>query len=592
MHNSYHYSARFAGRICKECLVHFPSIRVTLYRSNEKDCPDAPNIRQAFKQLSEEEYASMQPALLGSGTTDEAGKTTIAFDGEKSDYRGDCIEVVITLNHLPGSDTKLESPEHFRIAYYKPDWTQTGSGAMHLADFLLPAALWCAYLKQHGIWLICGQVLTCSQPQAPVGGVTVKAFDTDWIQDDELGTAVTDASGRFYLYYDSSRFNRTPFSPFINIEWTGGPDVYFRIEGTDTDGNPVTLLDEPRSRGRAADRENVSNCFCVQLCVELVPQPEPYDVPMWTHIGNYQIPDSTNLHDLTVDGYTAVDNRAFFGTMELLGQTGTATASKKLRYRFLYAEWSGMTAPTPTTPVTKDMIAATKVGQIITSISPLVLEPVYVNKPGATHNHEPDAAGWIEVEDDPMYTPIGNKLIALISSKLAAGASYSNPAPNPSAGTPAPSDPPREIQTFALRYQLEQDTGSGWVAVHDQTLDAVVINNAHTLLWLELDEFITNSSLCQPITSSVTVKYTVDHPHLDWFEVEIEKQGAHMDWPVPRVNHSGSLTFRGGAATTAPVNITSWDPCSYIVWLRAHRRVTNGYGGPGVEHTYRTFCKS
>jgi hypothetical protein len=313
---------------------------------------------------------------------------------------------------------------------------------------------------------------------------------------------------------------------------------------------------------------------------------------MWTHIGNYQIPDSVNMHDFTSDGYAIADNLAFTGNMEFLGQAGQATPAKKLRYRFLYAEWTGILPPTPVNPVTKDMIAKTKVGQIITSISPLVLEPVYVNNPGSLHNHDPDSAGWITVEDDPNFTPVGNKLITLISSKLAPSGSYSNPAPNPDAGNPAPSDVPREVYKCAFRYQLEQDTGSGWVLAHDQTMEALVINNARTLLWLELDEFISNSNLCQPIVNTITVNYTADHPHADWYEVEIQKQGMHMNWPVPRISHGGSLSFRGGNGTTGAINISTWDPCSYIVFLRAHRRLTNGYSQPSNEYVYRTFCKS
>lgn len=593
MTNTYQYSAHFAGRICEECFEHFSSIDVTIYRSKEEKCPDRPNIKKAFKQMSEDEFKAMHTNLLAEGETDDAGKVEISIDPEKTDYRGECIEVVITFKYLAGNDKKLERPEHFRIAFYTPQWDQTENGYVHYGDFVLPTNLWCEYLRKHEIWVVCGQVTTCAKPVSPVGNVTVKAYDVDWIQDDHLGSASTDTNGWFFIYYDRSKFTRTPFSPFINIEWTGGPDVYFKVEGVDTDGNTVILLDEPPSRGRKPDRENVSNCFCVKLCVELVPQPNPYEVPMWTHIGNYQIPDSVNLHDFTIEGYAKVDNLAFFNIMTFIGQTGRATATKKLRYRFLYAEWTGITSPTPTNPVTKDLIAKTKVGQIITSISPLILEPVYVNNPGATHNHEPDSAGWIEVEDNPMFTPVTNKLISLISTKLAPAASYSNPAPNPNAGNPTSIDEARKVHEFALRYQLEEKIGlGGWTLVHDQTMEALVINNARTVLWLELDEFIANSNLCHPIINTVTVNYTVDHPHLDWYEIEIEKQGANMQWPVPRVNHGESLTFRGGNGTTGAINISTWNPCSYIVFLRAHRRVTNGYSVPSNEYVYRTFCKS
>ncbi len=120
----------------------------------------------------------------------------------------------------------------------------------------------------------------------------------------------------------------------------------------------------------------------------------------------------------------------------------------------------------------------------------------------------------------------------------------------------------------------------------------MIINNANTLLWLELDEFVSGAvNLCKPITTTVTAKYTVDHPHLDWYRVVIEKQGTNQATPVPTQNYGGSLAFRGGNGSAA-TNVTAWDACSYLVILSAHRRLTNGYAGPSNEWVYRTFCKS
>ncbi len=586
------YSAKFNARVCQECLIHFSNVKVSLYRGQEKECSTEPNIKRAFKELSAEEFKGMQSHLLAEGRTDNKGNIELLLDSRKNEYQGECIEVVISLDKLPSSEESLEEREHFRMASYQPAWQERENGLFHFSELIIPIAYWCTYLQRHKIWVICGQVTTCDKPMSPIGNVTVKAYDVDWTQDDHLGSDLTDSNGWFVIYYDMSKFNRTPFSPFINTEWTGGPDVYFKIEGVDSDGNTVLLLDEPHSRGRKADRENVSNCFCTKLCVDLMPQINPNEVPMWTHIGNYQIPDSVNMHDFSTEGYTNTNSLAFYSTMDLIGQTGKATAGKKLRYRFLYAQWMNGTAPTPVMPVIANMISPTKVGQIIVSLSPLVLEPVYVNHPSATHNHQPDSDGWIAVEENPMFTPVTNKLISLNSIKLAPYASYSNPAPNPDAGNPAPIDSARTEHKFAIAYELEEDIGSGWVSVHSQTMDALIINNARVFLGLELDEFILNSNLCQPIKNTVTVKYTADHPHLDWYEVEIEKQGSNMHWAIPRVHYGGSLTFRGGEGTTGAIDISIWDACSYIVFLRANRRVTNGYGSPSSEYTYRTFCKS
>src|ERR1039458_9759842 len=63
---------------------------------------------------------------------------------------------------------------------------------------------------------------------APLGNIRVRAFDVDWLQDDDLGSAVTDANGHFRIDYVSTDFKKDIFG--FNIELFGGPDIYFKVE--------------------------------------------------------------------------------------------------------------------------------------------------------------------------------------------------------------------------------------------------------------------------------------------------------------------------------------------------------------------------
>ncbi|MDH5178692.1 MAG: transthyretin-like family protein, partial [Gammaproteobacteria bacterium] len=299
----YQYSAHLAGRICTECLHHFTNVQVILARSYENECTNQPNINQAFKQLTEEEFKQRYEQRLSEGTTDKDGNVGLPIDTGKTDYSGGCLEVIVVLTGLPGRDQKMPT-EYYRIAYYDPEWIRTGQGAFHFAELLIPVNIWCAFLRKHALWVICGQVNSCDKPVRPISNVTVKAYDTDWIQDDYLGSDMTDSNGWFLIVYDAEKFRKTPFSPFINIEWTGGPDVYFKIDGVDSEGNPVTLLEEDRSRGRQPDRENVTNCFCTKLCVTTGPTGPGIADSAWTGIGtDFTIPDSTDLNDFDAAGY-------------------------------------------------------------------------------------------------------------------------------------------------------------------------------------------------------------------------------------------------------------------------------------------------
>src|SRR4029077_2028707 len=124
----------------------------------------------------------------------------------------------------------------------------------------ISSRFWCHIRSLFDAWVICGRLTACVDG-TPIWGATVKAFDVDWIQDDPLGSGVTDSDGHFRIDYNSDAFKVTPFSPWLNFEWVGGPDVYF----TATLGTNV-ILNEPSSIGRSAGRENIGPCFCVDLC--------------------------------------------------------------------------------------------------------------------------------------------------------------------------------------------------------------------------------------------------------------------------------------------------------------------------------------
>src|SRR5262249_20966300 len=146
----------------------------------------------------------------------------------------------------------------------------------------------------------------------------------------------------------------------INFELIGGPDLYFRVE--DSGGNP--LLDEPVSRGRASDRENAGNCFCVELCVDTQPTP-PFNNPWFTHVGDFHIiTDIGSVSGLTSSAVLGHGgpNYGFFGGMKLRGfcpKTSPISSPDPMRYRFLYATLDN---PANQIPITGDKVLPVLVG--------------------------------------------------------------------------------------------------------------------------------------------------------------------------------------------------------------------------------------
>jgi hypothetical protein len=269
MFMAYTFKGRLCGLICAECPEPLSHVRVRLYRHR----PDQPvtvlavaNPKDTFALLDDDAVQAKADLLIAEAETDDDGNFTFAL-GEKEQYDGGAFEIDLYLESIGGrKGGERARPRQATLTTLQPLWRQTEQGAVWAWEYCLPQRWWCALLALFDIWTICGHVTVCDSKQ-PAAGLRVFAFDADWIQDDALGSAVTDASGAFRIWYTSAAFKKTPWSPALDLELFGGPDIYFRIE---TLGGAV-LLAEPQVRGRSPDRANAGNCFCVDLCVEHVP---------------------------------------------------------------------------------------------------------------------------------------------------------------------------------------------------------------------------------------------------------------------------------------------------------------------------------
>jgi len=262
---AYVFKGRLCGLICAECREALSEVTIRLYRSRDDQNVTAlavANPKETLKLLSDEEVKAKAGSLLAETKTDADGNFSFTLDEKKQKYGGQAFEVDVYCATVPHRKPSPKSPEprQFSITTLQPLWRQSEGGFAAAWDYCIPHRFWCHFRSHFGAWTICGRVRVCDTGTA-VGGVRVRAFDVDWLQDDDLGSAVTDSSGHFRIDYSTADFKRTIFSPAINIELFGGPDLYFRVETLSS----TPLLVEPPSRGRQPDRENVGHCFCVEL---------------------------------------------------------------------------------------------------------------------------------------------------------------------------------------------------------------------------------------------------------------------------------------------------------------------------------------
>jgi hypothetical protein len=634
---SYVFQGRLCGSICGDCSEVLSNVKVRLYRARKDQNVTALAVAQAketFAILTNDQLQSKQSSLIAEAETDGDGK--FVFDlGEKQKYNGEAFEVDVYCGTVPHRKPtpKAPNPLQFSITVLQPAWRQIEKGFVAVWEYCIPNRYWCFVRARFGAWTICGEVTLC-QDKTPIGGVKVRAFDVDWLQDDEIGSALTDGAGRFRIDYLTQDFEKTPFSPTINIEWIAGPDLYFKVE---TPGG-IPLLSESRSRGRDPDRENVGHCFCVGLCLEKQP-PVSHTIPLFTHVGMYRV--DPIYGDFTADGLTAAGNYAFTDTIPLRGLLPNGNDPDAIEYHFVEGEYdaAGVVLGS-TTAVDATMIRPTVIGQLEyfdwnTMLSAWILRSAnyWVNSPGAppTTIHRPitfggdltlilnqpvKAGGWIEVPRHNDLTPGGTGLfvggfvdmVSLDTTRLTYE-SYDLTAPLPElkAGEAVPAAKKSRMHRFKLFFEARIAVSPPGPVLSANALDKIVLSNTsytqhrhpnwagyvtttRAAVMIDIDELSAPGSGCNRISDHVHALWTAYHPFLGSVAVSFE---GNTPPPLPA---SISPAIMGGESVSPSgghdFNVSAQPNCAYILWLTVTLNLTYGYGAflpPFQDHV--AFCK-
>ena len=348
------------------------------------------------------------------------------------------------------------------------------------------------------------------------------AFDADWLQDDPLGTATTDGTGHYVITYLASDFRRTPFSPFINVELTEGPDVYVKVE---LGGQPI--ITETQSDGRKPGRQNVGHCFCLDLCTDKVVG-DPETVPHWQQVEVFDIHPGNGQPGSTFDtlGYADPAGGAyvFGGTVTLRGNcplTDIGTGHP-LKYRFLVGEytWTGGTedpanpptvAPASLTPVTTQ-VTGTHVGYVFYTDGNGQAQSAAVVVTAANL----DADGFVQVDGlpvtVPMYNPPGSTAVVNVSGSNflrtfdllelnTAAITALHPTKKPGglpkaqAGETLPAAEQEPVRRYRVGFEVRDAVTNA--TTHTDQLDSIIFDNSAVIATLDLEELRLNG--CNPL---------------------------------------------------------------------------------------------
>ena len=214
--------------------------------------------------MSPDTMRSKMASFMIETTADAQGRFVFKLD-EQRGYQGEACELDLFLTSVPGRKSQAPLPPvQIALTTIRLKAQDAAADTTAMWEYCLPADLWREVRARFDAWLICGRVISQSTAQ-PVPGIRVSAVDADWIQDDTLGSALTDDAGKFRIDYARADFTRTPLSPVINRE-ESGPDLYFQLA---TPGGSV-LLDEPKTQGQMAERKNAGHCFFIEFNLETV----------------------------------------------------------------------------------------------------------------------------------------------------------------------------------------------------------------------------------------------------------------------------------------------------------------------------------
>jgi hypothetical protein len=613
---SYILRGHLCGYLCADCREDLSDVTVRLYRpeGNDIQLRAAANAKETFNLLSEDDVEAKEKRLLGEGRTDENGTFSVSMDGQ---YDGEAVEVDVYCGTVPGRKPPRRGhgpkPLQFSITTIQPSWSE---GNQRVAEwkYCIPSRYWCTIRGRFGAWVICGHVTVCETGQS-LPGVTVKAFDVDWLQDDALGTAVTDAGGHFRIDYNASDFRKTIF-PGIQIEWFGGPDVYFHILAP----GGATLLQEAPARGREPDRENVFPCFCVpRLCVPqdtIGPVVGTEPAAVFDRIGTIKFLTDINSTPAG-DGLTVSDGRAFFSDMPLRGALPKKLNGVAAEYTFQWQEVAPGAAPNPALWQPAPL-APTTIGMLQN------FDPTDPGNPWPTRDVVIGAApgpnqvaatvtadGWIQVPQasnnlapEGFFYSGGYDLFVLHSEALGGWDSIDLAGLVAGQSVTSTGHPLARKRWFALRM-LFREVGNPASAVIAGTCRRVAIDNTvyrnlqHHPNWgahfeatalavalLDIQELV--AAGCAKIKTDVHVRFTAAHPYLGNVWMTLSGPGTFPDFAL-ELPVDGQ---RFGGSVPAARSVAALPRCAYIVDLFAELLLTTGVSIPNARRDRIAFCTS
>lgn len=602
----YIIKGKLCGELCGICREPLAKIKVAIYKPYRKDdllAVALANTKETIHIVNDKELKDRSKLLVATVEADENGFYQFEMDESDGPY-----DIDIIIDSVSGSDDSLKKPLQIHLTTIYPKWRRNKQGQnSYTWNYCIPHRLWCSVRGYYfDAWVICGALENCDTG-SPIPNALVTAWDDDFVSDDNLGTATTDANGRFRIDYSSADFKKTFLSPLINVEtdpgfplsFQSGPDIYFKAELGGT-----IILEE----GSSERRDNVGYCLCVNLCTnKVIPGDGVDDVifpSAWTGIGSaFTIPTGSILNDFDADGFAGAKKYGLTGRIRMTGQAAHKRSNgNRIEYRFLVSDvtsLNGGAAPAlgnfnKIVGVEPGLFEVSKVAQIQRNSFPYPVLDVFSDL------SDFDSNGWFDVNSAIERTLSNNSiplsqindwnfidvdtLITINTAALTSAANVPNNAAN--AGEVVPVSDRISLERIAIRFEIREVidktanifsilSGSG------RTLNNVVINNNPVFMKMVLNELETSGS-CTPISGIIHAAYTVHHPLLEDVSIRVRSNSNSVnkllsDGFISLTNNTNA-GVNHGSNSSLQINGTPNDlqRCTYEMTLSVRRRLHTG----------------
>ena len=601
------FKGSLRGHVCEDCFEVISNVDILFYLPYTKETSAANAIadtKETFRLVTKEEAKRRQELYIGKTTTDKNGD----FEFEISErYLNSDFDIDFVCGTVPPKLPKPKRDEtlqfHIATLSAKTELDRQAQNENYRWEYAIAYKWWC-YIRGHffDAWVICGHLMNC-KTNTPIANAKVTAMDADFLTDDNLGSATTDANGHFRIDYSSADFKKTFLSPWINVEtdpsflsFQSGPDVYFKAELAGT-----KLIDETK----ADARKNVGYCLCVNLCSEIpiIPGDDTTFPSAWTGIGGaFSSSFGSGIHDFDADGFAGSGKHVLFSTIRLTGQAALKSAvGNPIEYRFLVSDTTTPNGgPSPAignfskiVGVTSGLFVPSVVSKLTRKVFSFILNDIFVY----SDQTDFDSEGWFDVNHAIERTLISVGLTpadlalyniieedTLISMNTAALTTAPNVPNIFSAGQPIPPANDIPVEKFAIRFEIREvidkpSNNFGVIGGNGKTLNSAVMNNNPIYRKLAIKE-LEETTLCSPISGIVHAKYTLYHPYLASGSLHLNSNSFSIDRDVLDgvINSASVKRINDNSALNAPPldNLTR---CTYSLKLYSSTRKHNGdYG--------------